>query len=213
MRDHKKRIFGVSLAVLMTAATVCGCSTPNAAQPTLTAPTSGAATVPREPTIPLNKEDLMIPMTKPMDGNTDNVMQIRLYNARSDWMNAFETEQGAFLLADSVESLLDGLTGRGVYTSNLDLSAFDAAFFEENLLVVIPRRTNSGSVRFGARVDQTAEGVKITPVGTMPEIGTADIADWLVLVTLSKAEFSGTVTVENVKTVASNTQRYAAHRY
>lgn len=208
MSHFLKRFLGFSLAVLMTAATVSGCSAPEEAQPTLTAPT-----VSQDSTISADKEDPMIPVTKPVEGNTDHVMQIRLYNARPGWMKGFETDQGMFLLADSVESLMDGLSQCGVDTSKLDLTAFDAAFFASNRLVVIPRSTNSGSVRFSARIDQTADGVKITPVGTMPQVGTADMADWLVLVALSKAEYSGTVTVENVKTIVSNTQRYAAHRY
>ncbi len=208
MRHFTKRILGFSLAVLMTAATVSGCTAPREAQPTLTAPT-----VPQEATIPLDKENPMIPVTKPVEGNVDNVAQIRLHNARPGWGSAFETDNGAFLLADSVESLLHGLSGRGVDTSKLDLRAFDDAFFKDNFLVVIPRSTNSGSVRFSARIDETSDGVKITPVGTMPEVGTADMADWLVLVTLNKAEFSGTVTVENERNVVGSTQRYDIHRY
>lgn len=213
MRNLPKRIFGVSLAVLMTAAAVSGCSAPEPAQPTLTAPGSVPVTLPQEPTIPMNREEPMIPVTRPVEGNADQVAQIRLYNVRSGWMNAFDTDQGAFLIADSVQSLLDGLSSRGIDTSNLDLSTFDAAFFADNRLVVIPRSTGSGSVRFSARIEKTSDGVKITPVGTMPEVGTADMADWLVLVSLSKAEFSGTVTVENAGNVIGTTQRYAIHRY
>lgn len=208
MRYDKNRLFGVSLAVLMTAATVCGCSAPDAAQSTLTAPT-----VSKEPTISMDKEDPKIPVTKPVEGNTENVAQLRLYNVRSGWINAFHTERGAYLLADSVDSLLDGLSDRGIDTSGLDLSAFDAAYFENNRLVVIPRSTNSGSVRFSARIDRIADGVMITPVGTISGVGTADMADWLVLVSLSRADYSGPVTVENVRNIAGDTQRYAAHRY
>lgn len=200
MRYFPKRIIGVSLALLMTAAAVSGCTAPQDAQPTLT------DTVPQGTTIPQARE-------KPMAGNTENVAQIRLHNVRPGWSNGFKTDHGMFLVADSVEGLLDGLSSRGVDTSRLDLSAFDAAFFENNRLVLIPRSTTSGSVRFGARIDRTADGVKITPVGTMPEIGTADMADWLVLVSLSKAEYPGTVIVENVRNMMSNTQRYAAYRY
>lgn len=200
MRYFPKRIIGVSLALLMTAAAVSGCTAQQDAQPTLT------DTVPQGTTIPQDRE-------KPMAGNTENVAQIRLHNARPGWSNGFKMDHGMFLVADSVEGLLDGLSSRGVDTSRLDLSAFDAAFFENNRLVLIPRSTTSGSVRFGARIDRTADGVKITPVGTMPEIGTADMADWLVLVSLSKAEYPGTVIVENVRNMMSNTQRYAAYRY
>jgi hypothetical protein len=208
MRYFPKRFLGFSLALLMTAATVSGCTAPQEAKPTLTAPA-----VPQEPTISLDKEAPVLPVIKPTEGNTDKVTQIRLYNAQPGWLNAFETDHGAFFVADSVESLLDGLTHRGLDTSKLDLSAFDGAFFANNRLVVIPRRTNSGSVRFSARIDCTDDGVKITPVGTMPEVGTADMADWLVLVALSNDEYAGTVTVENVKNVVGNAQRYATHRY
>jgi hypothetical protein len=47
----------------------------------------------------------------------------------------------------------------------------------------------------------------------MPGVGTADMADWLVLVSLNRADYSGSVTVEQLREVADNTQRYAAHRY
>lgn len=201
MRCIPKRIMGISLALLMTAATVSGCTAPQEAQPTLTAPS-----VPQETVIPQDRE-------KPMAGNTENVAQIRLHNARPGWSNEFKTDNGMFLVVDSVEGLLDGLSSRGVDTSRLDLSAFDAVFFEYNRLVLIPRSTSSGSIRFSARIDRTADGVKVTPVGTMPEIGTADMADWLVLVSLSKAEYPGTVTVENVRNMMSNTKRYAVYSY
>ena len=212
MRKFPKRFFGVSLAVLMTVATVSGCSAPEPAQPTLTAPASAVPTVPQQPN-PLDKEDPMIPVTKPVEGNTDNVVQIRLHNVRPGWKNGFETDQGAFFLADSIESLLDGLYRCGLDTAKLDLSAFDGAFFEEYRLVVIPRTTNSGSVRFSARIDKTADGVRVTPVGSMPEVGTADMADWLVLVPLSNEEYPGNVTVENMRTPVTNTQRYDTYRY
>ena len=213
MQRLSKGILGVSLAVLMTAATAAGCSAPDAAQPTLTASASGAVTVPREPTVPMNQETPTIPVTGPVEGNTDRVTQLRLYNMRAGWISAFDTAQGAFFVADSAQSLLEGLSGRGIDTAGLDLSAFDAAFFAENRLVIIPRTTTSGSVRFSARIETAADGVKITPVGTMPEVGTADMADWLVLVSLDKGEFSGPVTVKNAANTIGTVQRYAAVRY
>ena len=210
MGRFTKGIWSVSLAVMMTAATISGCAGPVTDQSASMVPTSAPVTAPQQAG---DKAEPTLPVTRPSTGNTEDVVQLRLLNVRPDWISGFETDNGTYLLADSVVSLLDGLSRRGVDASKLDLKFFDNAFFAEYRLVVIPRRTSSGSVRFGAQVEKTADGVKITPVGTMPEVGTADMADWLILVPLSIAQYPGTVTVENAKQPASNSQRYAIHRY
>ena len=155
----------------------------------------------------------MLPVTRPPEGNTEDVKQLRLHNVRSGWMASFQTDNGAFLLATSVETLMNGLSKRGIDPTALDLAAYDDRFFAENYLVVIPRRTNSGSVTYSARVEKTDTGVRISTVGKMPPVGTTDMADWLVLVPLNIAEHPGVVTVEDIKNVTSNLHRYAIHRF
>lgn len=209
MRKRNRRLIALILGILMMTG-LWGCAGNGDITPTQ--PGTTAATLP-ETTTPLEKEDPMLQVTKPVEGNAENVAQVRLTDVRSGWMAPFETENGAFLLATSVETLMDGLSKRGIDPEKLDLAAYDDAFFADNYLVVIPRSTNSGSVRYSARVEKTSAGVRISTVGKMPEVGTTDMADWLVLVPLNTAEFTGVVTVENVKSVASNIQRYAVHRY
>lgn len=208
MRKHNKRILALSMTALLTLGSLWGCSASDTLTPTgSTAPSIGSETTPS------GKEDPMLQVTNPLDANTDQVTQLRLHNMRGNWMYAFSGENGMFFVADSIPSLLEGLSDRGLDSQKLDLSGFDDAFFAENRLVVIPRRTSSGSVRFSARVEKVDGLIRIATVGKMPEVGTADMADWLVLVPLSNAEYSGSVAVETPKNVVSNTQRYTVHRF
>lgn len=210
MRENKKCVLSLSLAALVSLSALAGCTNTDIVTPTQTSTTSPAV---NSETSPLNTEDPMLPVTIPKEGNTDNVAQIRLYNVRGNWMKAFETENGMFFTADNIVELLDQLKQRGMDSQKLDLSAYDDAFFAEYRLVVIPRRTSSGSVRFSARVENVEGYVRIATVGKMPEIGTADMADWLVLVPLSRADHSGVVKVDDVASSPSNSQRYAVHRF
>lgn len=209
MRKNKKRVLSLSLAALVSVTALFGCTNTDVT-PTQTSTTSPVV---NSATTPLDEEDPMLPVTRPVEGNTDNVAQIRLYNLRGNWMKAFETENGMFFAADNIGELLDQLRKQGLDSQKLDLSAYDDAFFAEYRLIVIPRRTSSGSVRFSAKVENADGFVRIATVGKMPQVGTADMADWLVLVPLSRADYPGKVKVDDVGTKPSNTQRYAVHRF
>ncbi len=210
MRNDHRRLIALSLGLLMMLSSLWGCADSGTVTPTQTDTT--AATLPGT-TSPFEKEEPMLPVTRPLEGNTEDVKQLRLHNVRSGWMASFQTDNGAFLLATSVETLMNGLSKRGIDPTALDLAAYDDRFFAENYLVVIPRRTNSGSVTYSARVEKTDTGVRISTVGKMPPVGTTDMADWLVLVPLNIAEHPGVVTVEDIKNVTSNLHRYAIHRF
>jgi hypothetical protein len=210
MGKCNRRLIALSMGLLLMLSAFWGCADKGEPAPTQTDTT--AATLPGT-TSPFEKEEPMIPVTRPMEGNTEGVKQLRLHDVRRGWMASFQTDNGAFLLATSVETLMSGLSKRGIDPAALDLAAYDDRFFAENYLVVIPRSTSSGSVTFSARVDKTDAGVRISTVGKMPPVGTSDMADWLVLVPLETAEYPGVVTVKDVKSVTPNTHRYATHRF
>lgn len=109
--------------------------------------------------------------------------QLRLQGLGTGWMNQYRTEQGSLLIADSVQSLQDAL-------SPVDAAAdteFDDAFFAENLIAVLPRSSNSGSVRYSAELTTNGREVHIDLIAVMPEVGTCDMADWLVLVVIPRS--------------------------
>jgi hypothetical protein len=196
------------LAALLSVTALSGCMLEVNVTPTQT-----DTTAPTSQTTPLEKEDPMLPVTKPGEANTDGVTQLRLHNVRGNWMRAFQTDKGMYFVADSIPSLLDGLKQRGLDTQKLSFEDYDEEFFQQYRLVVIPRRTNSGSVRFSARIENVQGVARISTVGNMPQVGTADMADWLVLVPLSKAEYPGDIVVDDVKNVPATGERYARHRF
>lgn len=69
---------------------------------------------------------------------------------------------------------------------------YDDAFFEENALVILFATETSGSIRHtveDVRVEGGALSVLVT--ATAPEIGTDDMADWFIVVSLEKSVVSG----------------------
>lgn len=135
--------------------------------------------------------------TKPgeVTGEDAETVQLRLREVGSNWKNAFDQEKGCFAVAASAQEL-DDLIGSKLPSQELDLSAYDDAFFAENRLVLIPRSSNSGSVRYQAKVNPDGDMLHIDLDAQMPEMGTADMAEWLVLVVLPNAEYDAmTITV------------------
>jgi hypothetical protein len=210
MRKYIRRAAALSLGLLLMAGAFGGCTGVRTDDPTT--PGTTASGIPQT-TIPFGKDDPSLPATGPVQSNTEDVTQLRLYNMRNGWTEAFRTENGMFLAADSVQALMSGLSDRGIPVEKLDLSDYDDRFFAENILVVIPRTSNSGSVRYSARVEQSEAGITISTVGKMPEIGTSDMADWLVLVPLDRSLYTGPIHVEGGTKLPSNIQRYAIHRF
>ena len=66
---------------------------------------------------------------------------------------------------------------------------YDDSFFAANRLVLVPMQSGSGSMRYEVTAEFDGELITITLTGKMPEAGTADMADWLVLVPLSRTEY------------------------
>ena len=126
---------------------------------------------------------------KPIGGNqignegTDaGTIQLRLRGMNEGWKAQFSGGEHYILVASASE--LQDLVSSKLIGQELDLDAYDDSFFAENRLVLIPRSSNSGSVTYQAKVAEGDGGITISLDARMPEFGTADMADWLVLVTL-----------------------------
>lgn len=203
-----KRCYGSLLLALLLMLGLSACvpenEEPVQSTPALTTAPTTVDTETEEPSMASTEPDLDV---------FTEVTQLRVHDVKANWMNVFETGDGAFFVATNVQMLMEGLSRRGIDPSGLDLSAYNSAFFAANRLVIIPRSSSSGSVRYSARMDRKDGGVKITLIGKMPQIGTADMADWLVLVPLDLRTYPGKITVENVRSAPVDGQRYTAYRY
>lgn len=201
---HRK-IVGVVLALALLAASLWGCaaagSPENTPQPSGGTTATAEAENPAQTTAPAELNGLSgitvatIPATGSLMASQSKVSQQRLRNMPSGWPDAFNTDEGCFLVADSVSGLAEALSRRGGLDEKLDLDGFDDAFFREYRLVVIPRCSNSGSVRYEAVIFAEATSVQITLQGSMEGDGTGDMADWLVFVALPLEDYPAEMTI------------------
>lgn len=122
-------------------------------------------------------------------------LQLRLHGKKDDWGSYFPAENGhALFVSDAVE-LADKLAQCAISSEEVDLTAFDEEFFLNNRLVVIPMRSNSGSVRYDAMGALTGTSLEILLEGNIDGEGTSDIADWLVFVTVPREAAPDVLTV------------------
>lgn len=93
----------------------------------------------------------------------------------------------------------EDLTGK---TGNLfgdDLNLSTADFFDENFLVIVIMEENSGSISLSFEgVEWADDTLNIDITRNVPEIGTDDMAQWQLFLTLP-AEYIDKVTAENIK--------------
>lgn len=72
------------------------------------------------------------------------------------------------------------------------LRGYDEAFFEENVIILTHIQSNSGSVRYTVTGINVSGGLCTMNISAeMPEIGTADMADWFIFVEVPKDAVSG----------------------
>lgn len=130
----------------------------------------------------------VVPPVESVTGEDGRTNQIRIHTVDSGWQNAFNQENGCFAVVSSAAALNE-LAASKLAGFDLDLTAYDAAFFEHNRLVLIPRSSNSGSVKYRANLIVEDEFVHIELDAHMPEMATMDMAQWLVLVELPRGEY------------------------
>lgn len=199
MQSNLKRWTAAVLVLLMTASSI-GCmpkdpattkptdgsgsyatTQPTEMQPTLTEPTSSQNT---EPSMPVTIPD---PFTSV--GNV-KVEQLRLDGYDRGWVNEFVAQFSAFATIYDTQRLEFVLDSIEQFGKNVTLPAgYDETFFQENFLVLIPRQSGSGSVQYAADAELEGDMITISLSAKMPEVGTTDMADWLVMVTLPRDKF------------------------
>ena len=197
-----KRIGCMLLALLM-AASFWGCASSQQPDGTMSDTTQSAPETTAQPettqapetTVPEVTADnpIGLPSVDTKPAESDEALaseQLRLHSVTGGWKSKFNQAGGCFAVAASVEELAALTEGYDV-----DVSAYDAAFFTENRLVLIPRSSKSGSIRYSAYAQRENGNVNITLNGEMPEMGTADMAEWLVLVVLPYSVYDAALTV------------------
>lgn len=69
---------------------------------------------------------------------------------------------------------------------------YDAAFFEQNALVIVTKTEPSGSIRHRVSKAENEDGVlHMTIERLLPEFGTDDMADWLIITEVPKSMIDG----------------------
>lgn len=195
MKHRKNRIALACVPVLTAAMLFSGCTpapqnetAPVTEPPRMTAEAPTQTPETTEPAVPETTSETIspiLPTEQVIPVKTEEAEQYRLRNVSGEWWNAFANPGDNYVfVAASAEELTDGLKARNVDV--LDMSRYDDAFFAENRLALIPRSSNSGSVRYSYSLTETADGLEIGIYGEMPDIGTMDLADWLVAVPLPR---------------------------
>ncbi len=74
------------------------------------------------------------------------------------------------------------------------IEKYDAAFFEENALIILHIEEGSGSIRHTVEsVEKTDWMLEVNISRQVPEVGTDDMADWFAVIEVKKADISDVV--------------------
>lgn len=176
------------LAMAACAFLMAGCQAENRDMPTLSGTES---TIPT--TSPQEKRD--IPAAVQPDTVQPDAVQLRLYGRNPGWWQGFKNGNNYFFVAENAQNLRGKLTQCGLNPDKLELSQFDSSFFSSYVLAVIPRTSGSGSVRYQPRLSAGADCILITVDAQVPEIGTCDMADWLVMVPVPRKQLRSGMTI------------------
>ena len=182
-----ERVVALTLALVMLTLCAIGCTQPDEPGPSVTPTISNdppiqvtdPTKIPSNPTRP----------TEPVQSYTGlRLEQLRLPGYDKGWISRFHMVFGEFHAVNNPQSLQDALEALKI-SLNLP-ETYDADFFAKHQLVLIPMQSGSGSTRYSAEATVNMGQIEIT-VSTLPmEVGTADMADWLLPGPLSRTEFS-----------------------
>lgn len=174
----------VALTMVLTmllCAVGCTQPTPDESTPTITPNPPSQITQPsKAPSEPTR-------FTEPVESFIGlEIDQQRLPGYDKSWIARFHQVFGQeFVAVNDPQELQDALDRLKI---SLELT-YDQEFFMNNRLVLIPMQSGSGSQRYYAEASEVFGEIEIS-VGAMPmEVGTADMADWLLLIPLSRVEF------------------------
>jgi len=104
----------------------------------------------------------------------DSLQELKDYY--NTWHEVFDLERKEKLYSDTTIGFLDAC------------NQYDEAFFEENYLIFVLLEEGSGSIRHEVRsVEQTDDQkIRISIDRKVPEVGTADMAQWHIILELSR---------------------------
>ena len=206
MHDWKKKIAG-ALAVCLLAACLAGCNVnavtneptdPTGTDPQTTEPptTEPPVVITTDPTKPADSPAIDRPIVSDVQG-TAQLKQIRLGGYDKNWVANFGDILGEFAIINDYDSLVSAFAAVDGMGRTVNFPGeYDAAFFAENRLVLIPSGSSSGSVRYVADAVWGDNKIVISLQGKMPDVGTADMADWLLLITLPRDQFPEDMPIE-----------------
>lgn len=162
-------------------------------EPTVTVPFEPVEVEPSIPLAPIETE----PVRPGTEGETVEDMQvIRTQDVAQSVLESLiarnPREEGLPLLQledlDALQQLLDSV---GSETLSSAAEQYGEDFFRGYDLIVIPRVTNTGSVRHTASAS-VQDGVYLVELSvTVPEITTMDMANWFLLIPAPKADTQG----------------------
>lgn len=125
--------------------------------------------------------------------------QIRLPSYDAGWINRFAGAYGSFATAENpgeLEAVFDAVSGMGKNVAVPE--SYSENFFAQYRLVLIPMQSSSGSVTYEVLISNNGALTTISLDAQMPEVGTADMADWLVLVPLERNAYPEEIQIELV---------------
>lgn len=185
------RRWAASMLVWLLMLTMASCSYPEHPVET-TEPSSAGVTDPAtDPTHDLPTSPTLPGMIT-SQSNID-IEQVRLPGYDESWIYRFGNRFGTHILVETEQELDDALDH---IMLSLDKPVtvngnYDADFFRNYYLVLIPVQSSSGSFRYEAEASVENGLITITVTGSLNSgVGTADMADWLLIAALPRSEYS-----------------------
>lgn len=194
---HKFRRWCAGLLAVLVVFTMASCDVPE--DPTgVTDPSDPAVTDPSDVITPDPTDKIATtpdggPSMPGMITNEPNieVEQIRLSGYQENWIARFSDVLGSHAVVDSEQALEDVLDQIRSLNKTFEVkNTYDAAFFQQYYLVVIPAQSTSGSLRYELEATVDDAGIKIAVSSVLNGVGTADMADWLLFAVMPRAEYS-----------------------
>lgn len=199
MKKWKLTAILLALACLLPA---CQASQPQATEPSRTEAPAPTETAPpeTEPAPPPPQEETTQPPL-PAPDMTPSFLRIRdgrpgiIESLQNDYTDVPDLENDIPSIhirdAEGFEEFCNRVNS-AVLSEN---GHYDADFFAQCDLLVIPRTTTSGSVRHSVQIEY-GDMTLVTVTAEYPEFGTSDMCDWLLLVPIEKHDAPAAAVME-----------------